>query len=82
MFCLHTCMCTVCMVVSTDQKRASEPLNLMVMNYHVGTKNQTQVLYKSNKCYLSSSLEMFYNILNQTEKMTKTQKLFWVYSSS
>lgn len=48
------CMYTTCMPgVLEGQQRTSDPLGLelqMVVNCHVGTSSQTQVLCKNNKC--------------------------------
>ena len=48
---MHICICTVC-VTCEGQKRVLDPLELelqMVMNQHVGARNQTQVLIRTNK---------------------------------
>lgn len=37
-----------------SQKKASDPQELefqIIVSHHVGTENQTQVLWKSNKCF-------------------------------
>lgn len=58
LFCLQVCTQTMCIPgVQRGQKRASEPLDPMVVNYHVGERKQSCVLYKSNKLNTEPSLQ-------------------------
>lgn len=60
-FCLHVCLCTICMPrVQGGKKKVSDLLRLeMAVSCHKGAEKKTCVLCKSNKysyplCYLSS----------------------------
>lgn len=54
MFCLHVCMCTICVLGAyRGQKTVSYPLELelwTVVSHYVSTGIKTLALYKSNKC--------------------------------
>jgi hypothetical protein len=53
-FWLHICLCAMYMPgAKGGQKRAPDPLELefqMVVTYHVGARNQKQVIWKSSQC--------------------------------
>lgn len=53
------CMCTVCMPDTyVGQKRALNPLKLelwVVVSPHMGARNQSQILWKTRKCFLPLS---------------------------
>lgn len=51
---LHICICTICLPGALgEQRRALDTLELelqVIVNCHLDSRNQTQVLCKSNKC--------------------------------
>jgi hypothetical protein len=92
MFCLYTCMClcmcTVCVPATfRGQKRAPDVLQLelwMVVGCQGGAKNQTRILWKSNKCSRSlshlpsSSLWFDYSAHSQQHYFGRILKLWEV----
>lgn len=47
MFCLHVCLCTQCPQRSEEGVRSSGT-GITTMSHHMGARNQTQILWKSN----------------------------------
>lgn len=46
-FCLHGCLCTICMQYSSMPRRGHGSPGTAVVSHHLGTNNWTQVLWRS-----------------------------------